>query len=62
MKFVARLFGKRFPISAIRVRKCRENPSVRGDRVAPSRFKPPFSLSGWLKRTVAHGFGESQRA
>ncbi len=51
---VARATGRTFPISAIRVRKFTESTQFRADRVAQSGFKPPFTLSEGLARTIEH--------
>jgi nucleoside-diphosphate-sugar epimerase len=53
---VARLSGRTFPISAIRVRKFCESTQFRADRVAGTGFVPPFSLSEGLARTIQSEF------
>ncbi len=52
---VARLTGKKFSISAIRVRKFCAN-SVYGSAVSATGFIPPVPLSVALERTVRHEF------
>lgn len=49
---VARLTGKTFPVSAIRVRKFCESTQFRADRVTQSGFIPPYSLRDGLARTI----------
>jgi len=58
---VARLTGKKFPISAIRVRKFCAN-SVYGSAVSASGFTPPVPLSDALARTIRHEFINPQVA
>ena len=53
---VARISGRKFPISAIRVRKFCETTQFRADRVPEWGFSPPFSLSEGLARTVRFEF------
>lgn len=59
---VARLTGKRFPISAIRVRKFCETTSFSAERVAASGFVPPYTLMEGLARTIRAEFPEQVRA
>lgn len=56
MDVLARLTGRKFPISAIRVRKFCESTQFRADRVAQSGFIPPYSLSEGLARTLQSEF------
>jgi GlcNAc-P-P-Und epimerase len=53
---VARLTGRRFPISAIRVRKFCENTQFLADRVVQTGFVPPYSLREALDRTIRFEF------
>jgi nucleoside-diphosphate-sugar epimerase len=53
---VARITGRRFAISAIRVRKFCESTQFRADRAAESGFKAPYSLSEGLARTIQFEF------
>lgn len=53
---VARLTGKTFPISAIRIRKFCENTQFRAGRITSSGFQPPYSLSEGLARTIQFEF------
>lgn len=53
---IARLTGRTFPISAIRVRKFCESTQFRADRVAQACFTPPYSLSQGLARTIRFEF------
>lgn len=52
----ARLSGRTFPISAIRVRKFCESTQFLADRVSGSGFKPPYTLSEGLQRTIQFEF------
>lgn len=53
---VARVSGRSFPISAIRVRKFCETTRFKADRVAQWGFKPPYTLTEGLARTVDFEF------
>ena len=54
---LARVSGKRFPISAIRVRKFCESTQFKADRIAGTGFKPPYTLAEGLARTIEQEFG-----
>ncbi|MGA3136309.1 MAG: NAD-dependent epimerase/dehydratase family protein [Terracidiphilus sp.] len=56
MDVLARLSGRRFPISAIRVRKFCESTQFSADLAAQSGFTPPYSLSEGLARTLQFEF------
>lgn len=53
---IARLTGRTFPISAIRVRKFCESTQFEAERVAETGFVPPYSLREGLDRTVRFEF------
>jgi GlcNAc-P-P-Und epimerase len=53
---VARISGRTFPISMIRVHKFCESTQFRADRVLVSGFTPPFTLSEGLARTIESEF------
>lgn len=53
---LARVSGKRFPISAIRVRKFCESTQFRAERIGSTGFQPPFTLAEGLARTIEHEF------
>lgn len=53
---LARISGKRFPISAIRVRKFCESTQFKADRIADAGFVPPFTLAQGLAGTIQHEF------
>jgi nucleoside-diphosphate-sugar epimerase len=55
---VARITGRSFPISAIRIRKFCENTQFRAERAASSGFIPAFSLAEGLMRTIHSEFSE----
>jgi GlcNAc-P-P-Und epimerase len=54
---VARLSGRTFPISAIRVRKFCESTQFCADRIGPTGFLPPYTLAEGLARTLESEFG-----
>jgi nucleoside-diphosphate-sugar epimerase len=56
MDLLARLSGRSFPISAVRVRKFCESTQFRVDLAAQSGFIPPHSLREALARTVQFEF------
>lgn len=59
LDILARISGKRFPISAIRIRKFCETTQFRADRIlARTDFVPPFSLREALERTIRFEFAE----
>jgi nucleoside-diphosphate-sugar epimerase len=53
---VARISGRTFPISAIRVRKFCESTQFRAECVKETGFVPPYSLSEGLARTIQFEF------
>ena len=55
---LARVSGKRFPISAIRVRKFCESTQFRAERIVETGFTAPFTLAEGLARTIEHEFLE----
>ena len=59
---VARVSGRKFPISAIRVRKFCESTQFRAERVRETGFVPPYSLSEGLARTIQCEFKTIQTA
>jgi hypothetical protein len=56
LDLVARVTGRTFPISAIRVKKFCETTQFHADRVTEWKFTPPFSLLEGLERTVESEF------
>lgn len=56
---LARLSGKKLPISAIRVRKFCANTIIDARKVEGTGFQPSYSLEDGLRRTIAHEFGGS---
>jgi len=56
LDLIARVSGRAFPISAIRVRKFCETTRFQADLVAQWGFKPPYSLAEGLERTVNFEF------
>ncbi len=53
---VARITGKKFPISAIRIKKFCSDTTVSADRVAKTGFKAPFSFTEAFNRTIKSEF------
>lgn len=53
---VARLTGRKFPISAIRIRKFCAETTVGTKRLESTGFKRPYSLEQALARTIRHEF------
>jgi nucleoside-diphosphate-sugar epimerase len=53
---VARLTGRTFPISAIRVRKFCESTQFHADRISQTGFVPPYSLRDGLDKTIQFDF------
>lgn len=53
---LARVTGRRFPISAIRVRKFCASTQFLADRIASTGFKPPYTLAEGLARTIQYEF------
>jgi GlcNAc-P-P-Und epimerase len=58
---VARISGRTFPVSAIRVRKFCESTQFLADRVSQSGFVPPFTLRQGLERTIRFEFPSMAR-
>ena len=56
LDLLARVSGRTFPISAVRVQKFCANTQFRADLVAKSNFTPPFSLNEGLARTLESEF------
>lgn len=52
----ARLSGRTFPISALRVQKFCETTQFRADQMRQSGFEPPYSLKDALSRTIQFEF------
>jgi nucleoside-diphosphate-sugar epimerase len=55
---VARLTGKTFPVSAVRIRKFCESTQFRAEKAMQSGFVPPYSLSEGLARTIQSEFSQ----
>jgi nucleoside-diphosphate-sugar epimerase len=55
---LARVSGRTFPVSAIRVRKFCASTQFRADRVAQLGFFAPYSIQEGLARTIAFEFAE----
>lgn len=55
---VARLTGRTFPISTIRIRKFCENTQFKADKIRALGFNSPFSLNQALANTITTEFGQ----
>lgn len=53
---VARATGRRFPISAVRIKKFCETTQFKAERVSQWGFQPPYSLIEGLERTLEAEF------
>jgi len=53
---LARLTGKTFPISAVRIRKFCENTQFLAEKALQSGFVPPYTLNEGLARTIQSEF------
>lgn len=53
---IARVSGRTFPISAIRVRKFCESTQFSAERLGQAGFVPPYSLAEGLARTIRYDF------
>jgi nucleoside-diphosphate-sugar epimerase len=58
---VARVTGRKFPISAIRVRKFCESTQFRAERALQTGFVPPYSLLQGLERTIRSEFSSTTK-
>jgi nucleoside-diphosphate-sugar epimerase len=52
----AKITGRRFPISAIRIRKFNADTQVSADRALATGFRPIFSIADGLRRTIRYEF------
>ena len=59
---VARITGRRFPISALRVRKFTESTQFAADRVTALEFRAPYTLAEGLERTIHAEFAAGSSA
>jgi nucleoside-diphosphate-sugar epimerase len=55
---VARLMGKNFPISAVRIRKFCENTQFLAEKALQSGFVAPYTLNEGLARTIQSEFSQ----
>ncbi|MBW2647974.1 MAG: hypothetical protein JRE23_17735 [Deltaproteobacteria bacterium] len=53
---LARITGKTYPISSIRIKKFVADTKVSADRVRETGFRPPYSLAEGLQRMIASEF------
>ncbi|HKO11516.1 MAG TPA: NAD-dependent epimerase/dehydratase family protein [Acidobacteriaceae bacterium] len=58
----ARISGRRFPISAIRVRKFCETTQFRAEHIEETGFTRPYSLADGLARTIDFEFPHSEKS
>ena len=59
---LARLTGKRFPISAVRVQKFCADTTSSADKSRRAGFNPPFTLAQGIERMIAHDFAQESKA
>jgi nucleoside-diphosphate-sugar epimerase len=62
LDIVARITGRTFPVSAIRVRKFCESTQFKADLIRAIPFSPTFSLKEGLLRTIRSEFGSKPGA
>lgn len=55
------LTGKKYPLSAIRIRKFCATTCYDSDKVVRLGFTPPFSLKDSLQRTITYEFGDKKK-
>lgn len=58
---IAKLTGKKIPISSIRIKKFCSNTRFTSSRIKSTGFTPPFSLEEGLKRTIHYEFLSPQK-
>jgi len=54
--FLAKITGKTFPVSSIRIKKFTANTTINNDKLLASGFKPPFTLKEGLERMIEADF------
>jgi nucleoside-diphosphate-sugar epimerase len=59
---VARVTGRTFPVSAVRIRKFAADTTVNTDRLMRSGYRPRYSLEDALKRTIAAEFPKDENS
>ncbi len=59
---VARISGKRLPISAVRVQKFCANTTCSAEKAMASGFKPPYTMEEGLSRFIASDFVPEKKA
>lgn len=60
LDLAARISGRTFPVSAVRVRKFCETTQVRAEHIAQTGFTPPYSLEEGLARTIRFEFSHGR--
>ena len=53
---LAKVTGKKFPISSIRIKKFTAETTVNTDKLLESGFKEPFTLEEGLQRMIRYEF------
>jgi nucleoside-diphosphate-sugar epimerase len=53
---IARITNRKFPISAIRIKKFCSNTQFASSTIKDTSFNPPFTLAEGLERTIRHEF------
>jgi nucleoside-diphosphate-sugar epimerase len=59
---LARITGKNFPISAVRIRKFCADTTSSADKARRSGFNPPFTLEEGIERMINHDFAQVKKA
>ena len=59
---LARITGKNFPISAVRIRKFCADTTSSADKARRSGFNPPFTLEEGIERMINHDFASMKKA
>ena len=58
---LAKVAGRTFPISSIRVKKFCSSTVVNADKAMASGYTPKYSLSDGVRRMINHDFKEDQK-
>jgi nucleoside-diphosphate-sugar epimerase len=61
LDLIARITRRTFPISAIRIRKFVSDTTVNTDRLSATGYKPRYSLSEGIRRTIEAEFPPAER-
>lgn len=59
---LARITGKNFPVSAVRIRKFCADTTSSADKAKRSGFNPPYTLEQGIERMINHDFMDAKKA